>query len=94
MIPAPRNATILAALSQQAQESWIIASVDRSILDKLLGNTEASRLFAAEAQLDCIVGNINSLVRHAPTGPIMLLDGPAFPVVVQSFSLEINQPDE
>ena len=50
MIPAPRNATILASLSQQAEESWIIATVDRSILDKLLADDKDAADLAKSAK--------------------------------------------
>jgi hypothetical protein len=55
------------------------------------GNQELARRFAAAAHLDAIVGNINSLVRHAPVGLVMLRGGPGLPVFIGDFSLDINQ---
>jgi hypothetical protein len=69
-------------------------SLEPTTVVRFPGNPDFARQFATGIHLDTIVGNINSLVRHAPVGPVMLRDGPVFPVVVRDFSLEINQPPE
>jgi hypothetical protein len=49
--------------------------------------------FAAAIHRDTILGNINSLVRHAPTGLIMLRDAPQIPLRIVGFDLEIKDID-
>jgi uncharacterized protein (DUF433 family) len=58
------------------------------------GNLEAARRFAAALLRDGIVGNINSLVRAAPEGPILLRERPEEAVTIQDFTLDIIQPDD
>jgi hypothetical protein len=49
--------------------------------------------FAASVHLEAILGNINSLVRHAPTGLVNLKDAPQVPLQIVGFELEINDVD-
>lgn len=58
------------------------------------GNQVLAWQFAAEEFRNTIIGNINSLVRYAPTGLHMISGGPNFPVAVRDFSLEIVQPTD
>lgn len=55
------------------------------------GPTESE--FAADIHRDTILGNIDSLVRHAPTGLIMLRDAPKIPLRIVGFDLEIKDID-
>jgi hypothetical protein len=59
----------------------------------LPGEEELGREFAAVMHLDGILANINSLVRHAPTGFVLFRDRPQTPVQVQDIRLEIEQPN-
>ncbi|HEY7426217.1 MAG TPA: hypothetical protein VH682_18445 [Gemmataceae bacterium] len=49
--------------------------------------------FAATIHRDTILGNINSLVRHAPTGLTLLRDAPQIPLRIVGFDLEIKDID-
>jgi hypothetical protein len=49
--------------------------------------------FAAAIHRDTILGNIDSLVRHAPVGLIMLRDAPRNPVRIVGFELVIEDVD-
>ena len=53
----------------------------------------AGPTFAATSHRDTILGNINSLVRHAPSGLIMLRDAPQIPLRIVGFDLEIKDID-
>jgi hypothetical protein len=50
----------------------------------------AGQAFAAASHLDSILGNINSLVRHAPKGLTMLKGAPQVPLRIVGCELEIE----
>jgi hypothetical protein len=56
------------------------------------GDVEGARRFASAAHLDALIGNINSLVRNAPTGILSFPEYPGVAVQIQSFELKIVQP--
>jgi predicted nucleic acid-binding protein len=56
------------------------------------GRREAAARFASSSLVDTILGNIESLVRHAPEGIIRIAAGPATPVQIRRMTLEIVQP--
>ena len=58
------------------------------------GDKEWRREFAARAHLDSIIGNINSLVRNAPTGFVSFPKYTNGPVQIRGFDLEIERPEE
>jgi hypothetical protein len=51
-------------------------------------------VFAAALHLDSLIGNINSLVRNAPTGHVSFPEHPGVAVQIRGFELEIEQPPE
>jgi hypothetical protein len=51
-------------------------------------------VFAAAMHLDSLIGNINSLVRNAPTGYVSFPEHPGVAVQIRGFELEIEQPAE
>jgi hypothetical protein len=44
--------------------------------------------------MDSLIGNINSLVRHAPTGYVSFSEHPGVAVQIRGFELEIEPPTE
>jgi hypothetical protein len=60
---------------------------------RLPGDQEKAREFAVRTHLDTIIANINSVVRNAPTEFVTFPEQPELPVQIQSFKLEIEQPD-
>jgi len=59
---------------------------------RIPGDVEGARRFASAAHLDSLIGNINSLVRNAPTGILSFPEYPGVAVQIQSFELKIVQP--
>jgi hypothetical protein len=55
------------------------------------GEQVGARVFAAAMHLDALIGNINSLVRNAPTGHVSFPEYPAIAVQIRGFDLEIEQ---
>jgi hypothetical protein len=53
-----------------------------------------ARVFAAAIHLDSLIGNINSLVRNAPTGYVSFPEHPTVAVQIRGFELVIEQPAE
>jgi hypothetical protein len=62
-------------------------------LTKMTGSGPAGPRFAAAVHRDTILGNINSLVRHAPAGLVMLHDGPQIPLRIVGFELTIEDAE-
>ncbi|HYT87944.1 MAG TPA: hypothetical protein VEL76_04435 [Gemmataceae bacterium] len=60
---------------------------------QVAGFGTAGPAFAASIHRDTILGNIDSLVRHAPSGVIMLRDAPRIPLRIVGFDLEIEDVD-
>lgn len=58
------------------------------------GDQAEARVFAAALHLDALLGNINSLVRNAPTGYVSFPEQPGVAVQIRGFELEIEQPAE
>jgi hypothetical protein len=58
------------------------------------GHQAEARVFAAAMHLDSLIGNINSLVRNAPTGYVSFPEHPAVAVQIRGFELDIEQPAE
>ncbi len=58
------------------------------------GHQAEARVFAAAMHLDALIGNINSLVRNAPTGYVSFPEHPGVAVQIRGFDLEIQQPSE
>jgi hypothetical protein len=58
------------------------------------GHQAEARVFAAAMHLDSLIGNINSLVRNAPTGSFSFPEHPGVAVQIRGFELEIEQPAE
>lgn len=58
------------------------------------GNPEFARRFVAGLLQDAVIGNINSLVRAAPEGPILLRDAAKEAVTIRDFTLDIIHPDD
>jgi hypothetical protein len=58
------------------------------------GHQAEARVFAAAIHLDSVIGNINSLVRNAPTGCVSFPENPGVAVQIRGFELEIEQPAE
>jgi len=56
------------------------------------GRPERAKEFARDAHLDSICGNINALVPHVTDQLVMIRDGPAHPVKIVTFELEITDP--
>ncbi len=61
---------------------------------RLPGDQAGARMFAAAMHLDSLIGNINSLVRNAPTEYVSFPEYPGVAVQIRSFELEIDQPAE
>jgi hypothetical protein len=57
---------------------------------KVGGTGATGPAFAVAVHRDTILGNIDSLVRHAPDGLIRLRDAPQIPVRIVGFDLEIT----
>jgi hypothetical protein len=60
---------------------------------KVAGFGAAGPAFAANLHRDTILRNIDSLVRHAPSGLIRLRDAPQIPLRIVGFDLEITDID-
>jgi hypothetical protein len=60
---------------------------------QVAGFGAAGPAFAATIQRDTILGHIDSLVRHAPSGLIMLRGAPQIPLRIVGFDLEIKDID-
>jgi hypothetical protein len=58
------------------------------------GHQAEARVFAAAMHLDSLIGNINSLVRNAPTGYVSFPEHPGVAVQIRGFDLEIEQAAE
>jgi hypothetical protein len=58
------------------------------------GDRTGARVFAAAMHMDSLTGNINSLVRNAPTGYVSFPEYPGTAVQIRGFELEIEQPAE
>jgi hypothetical protein len=58
------------------------------------GDPAEARVFAAAMHLDSLIGNINSLVRHAPTGYVSFPEHPGVAVQIRGFELEIEPAAE
>ena len=58
------------------------------------GDQEVIREYAARTHLDTIIGNIDSLVRNAPTGFVSFPKYTNGPVQISGFDLEIERPEE
>lgn len=55
-------------------------------------DVEGARQFASATHLDSLIGNINSLVRNAPTGFLSFPDHPGLSLEIVGFELVIDQP--
>ena len=69
-------------------------SVTPTTMVRFPGEQERSREFAARTHLVTIIGNINSLVRNAPTGFVSFPKYTDGPVQICGFDLDIEQPEE
>src|SRR5262249_40515682 len=58
------------------------------------GDQGEARVFAAAMHLDLLIGNIDSLVRNAPTGYVSFPERPGLAVQIRGFELEIEQPTD
>ncbi len=54
------------------------------------GDTELARQFVTAAQREALLGNINSLVRNAPTDFVDYPGSPSGPLVIQSFEFHLK----
>ncbi len=58
------------------------------------GDQGGARVFAAAMHLDSLIGNIDSLVRNAPTGYVSFPEHPAIALQIRGFELKIEQPTD
>jgi hypothetical protein len=58
------------------------------------GDQGEARVFAAVMHLDSLIGNIDSLVRNAPTGYVSFPEHPGVALRIRGFELKIEQPAE
>jgi hypothetical protein len=56
------------------------------------GDRAGAQRFAEGAHLDTLIGNVNSMVRNAPTGFMSFPAHPGVSLQIQGFELEIEQP--
>jgi hypothetical protein len=54
------------------------------------GDSVGARVFAAAMHMDTLVGNINSLVRNAPTGYVSFPEHPGIAIQIRGVELEIE----
>lgn len=58
------------------------------------GDRTAARVFAAAVHMDSLIGNINSLVRNAPTGYVSFPEYPGIAIQIRGVELEVEGPVE
>jgi hypothetical protein len=56
------------------------------------GDQGEARVFAAAMHLDSLIGNIDSLVRNAPTGYVSFPEHPGVALQIRGVELKIEQP--
>ena len=61
---------------------------------RLPGDQIGARVFAAAIHLDSLIGNINSLVRNAPTGYVSFPEYPGLVAQIRDIELEIESQTE
>jgi hypothetical protein len=78
------------------QQGKVLAPIRTSITPRTTvrfpGDQAEARVFAAAVHMDSLIGNINSLVRNAPTGYVSFPEYPGTAVQIRGFELEIDEP--